>query len=121
MPVEHLRGKQTIELYFKSGDTFNLGRSAEADWVSCFFPRNERNDQRSKRLSRIHARLEFRDGQLWVHRAGSATLHIEGHEVGADPKGLGLREMDQIVLSEDYSLEIYYDISLQGTLRFVNG
>jgi hypothetical protein len=121
VPVEHLRGKPTIELYFKTGDTFSMGRSSEADWVSCFFPRNEKNDQRSKRLSKIHAQLEFREGKLWVHRAGSGALHIEGHEVGADPKGLGLREMDQIVLAEDYSLEIYYDISLHGTLRFVNG
>jgi hypothetical protein len=121
VPLEHLRGKASIELYFKSGETFFLGRSSEADWVSCFFPRSDKNDQRSKRLSKLHARLEFRGGKLWLRRAGSAALHIGGHEVGADPTGLGLREQDQIVLSEDYALEIFYDISLQGTLHFTNG
>jgi hypothetical protein len=120
VPVEQLRGRPPTELYLKTGPVFSLGRSPEADWITCFFPRNEKNDIRSKRLSKIHARIEYRDGQLWAYRTGGHTVHIGAHAIGDDPAGASLRERDKLVLAEDYALEIYYDISLQGTLEFTN-
>jgi hypothetical protein len=121
VPVEMLRGGPPLELYLKTGNVFTLGRSPEVDWITAFFPRNEKNDLRSKRLSKQHAWIEYRDGQLWVHRWGGAEVHIGAREVGTDPGGALLRESDRLLLSEDYALQIYYDISLQNTLRFANG
>jgi hypothetical protein len=121
VPVEQLRGKPPLELYLKTGTSFSLGRSPEADWIACFFPRNEKNDQRSRRLSKVHARIEYREGQLWAHRASTSALHIGKQEVGNNPAGAALRERDQLILAEDYTVEVYYDISLQGTLEFANG
>ena len=122
VPVEQLRGRPPLELYLKTGVEFSLGRSPEADWIACFFPRNEKNDLRSRRLSKVHARIEYRDGQLWAHRVSSSGVHIGNREVGNDPAGVALRERDQLILAEDYTcMEVYYDISLQGTLHFANG
>jgi hypothetical protein len=121
VPVEQLRGRPPLELYLKTGAVFSLGRSPEADWIACFFPRNEKNDLRSRRLSKVHARIEYREGQLWAHRATTSALHIGNRDVGNDPAGAALRERDQLVLAEDYAIEVYYDISLQGTLQFANG
>jgi hypothetical protein len=121
VPVEQLRGRPPLELYLKSGSNFSLGRSPEADWITCFFPRNEKNDLRSRRLSKVHTRIEYKDGQLWAHRVSSSGLHIGNREVGNDPAGATLRERDQLILAEDYTIEIYFDISLQGTLQFANG
>ena len=121
VPVEILRGRPPLELLLKSAANFTLGRSPEADWITAFFPRSDKNDLRSKRLSKLHARIEYRDGQLWAHRAGSGAVHIGAKEISHDPAGTLLRERDRLVLAEDYSLEIYYDISLQGTLQFANG
>lgn len=121
VPVEMLRGRPPLEVYLKSGATFTLGRSPEADWITAFFPRSEKNDLRSKRLSKLHAWLEYRDGQLWAHCARGHTIHIGAREIGSDPAGASLRERDKLLLAEDYALEVYYDISLQGSLQFTNG
>jgi hypothetical protein len=121
VPIEQLRAREAIELYFKCGSNFSLGRSPEADWVTCFFPRNEKNDQRSRRLSKVHARIDFRNNRLWIHRTGGAALHVAGSEVGPEPAQATLTDRDQILLAEDYGLNLYYDVSLQGTLLFANG
>jgi hypothetical protein len=121
VPVEQLRGRPPLEIYLKTGASFSLGRSPEADWITCFFPRNEKNDLRSRRLSKVHARIEYRDAQLFAHRISRSAVHIGNREVGNDPSGVPLRERDQLILAEDYAIEVYYDISLQGTLHFANG
>jgi hypothetical protein len=121
IPIEVLRGKPPLELYLKTGDEFTLGRSPDADLITAFFPRNEKNDLRSRRLSKIHARLTHHDNQLWAHRQGNSAVQIGQHPIGDDPQGEKLRERDQLVLAEDYALEIFYDITLQNTLRFANG
>jgi hypothetical protein len=120
-PVEHLRGREMVEIYLKTAPTFLIGRSpVEADWVSCFFPRSEKNDLRSMRLSKVHARLEIHEQKLWLYRAGAGTLHLGGKEM-TDYAGQMLAEGLLIRLAEDYTLETYFDASLQSTLRFENG
>jgi hypothetical protein len=120
-PVEHLRGKEMVEIYVKTASTFLIGRSpVEADWVACFFPRSEKNDLRSMRLSKVHARLEMHDQKLWLYRAGAGTVHLGGKEM-TDYAGQVLAEGLMIRLAEDYTLETYFDASLQSTLRFENG
>jgi len=121
VPVEHLRGKESPELYFKSGPSFTLGRSPEADWVTCFFPRSEKNDQRSKRISKIHARIEFHDERLWIYRTGSAALHVNDYEIGPEPARASVADRDRIVVAEDYGVNLHYDVSLQGAFKFANG
>jgi hypothetical protein len=121
VPVEVLRGKPPLELYLTTADEFSFGRSAEADFITAFFPRNEKNDLRSRRLSKIHARIAYRDSGLWVHRKTGATVHIGPQPIGDDPAGYKLRERDQLILAEDFAVEIFYDISLQNTLEFING
>jgi hypothetical protein len=121
VPGEHLRGKEMVEIYLKTAPAFLIGRSpVEADWHACFFPRNEKNDLRSMRLSKVHARLEFRDEQLWVHRAGGGALHLGGEELTGNAGHL-LTEGKPLCLAEDYALEAFFDTSLQNTLRFENG
>jgi hypothetical protein len=120
-PAEHLRGKEMVEIYLKTARTFLIGRSpVEADWVACFFPRSEKNDLRSMRLSKVHARLEIHDQKLWLYRASGGMLHLGGREM-ADYAGQVLAEGLLIRLAEDYTLETYFDASLQSTLRFENG
>jgi len=120
-PVEHLRGKEMVEIYLKTAPTFLIGRSpVEADWVACFFPRSEKNDLRSMRLSKIHARLENRGEQLWLHRAGGGSVHLGGKELTGN-EGHVLGEGLLVRLAEDYTMETYFDSSLQSTLRLENG
>ena len=120
-PVEHLRGKEMVEIYLKTAPAFLIGRSpVEADWIACFFPRSEKNDLRSMRLSKIHARLEIHDQKLWLYRASGGTVHLGGQEM-TDHAGRLLAEGLLIRLAEDYTLETYFDASLQNTLRFENG
>ena len=121
VPEETLQGRPPLELYLKSGPEFTLGRSPEADLITFFFPRSEKNDLRSRRLSKIHARIAFRDGHLHVHPRGGATVRIGSRLLGDDPAGYPLRERDQLILADDFGLEIFYDISLQGSLNFMNG
>ena len=121
VPIEHLRGRDMVELYFRTAPTFLIGRSPlEVDWLACFFPRNEKNDLRSRRLSKVHARLECRDRQLELHRVGAGMLQIGGREVTREA-GQMLKEGQPICLAEDYILEAFFDSSLQNTLRFENG
>jgi hypothetical protein len=120
VPVEVLRGRPPLELYLTTRDDLTLGRSPEADLITAFFPRNEKNDLRSRRLSKIHARLVYQDNQLWVQRKAGSVVHIGAQQLGEDPAGYKLRERDKLVLAEDFALEIFFDISLQGTLKFTN-
>ncbi|MEJ0000422.1 MAG: FHA domain-containing protein [Verrucomicrobiota bacterium] len=120
VPVEILRGRPPLEIYLTTRSEFTLGRSPEADLITIFFPRNEKNDLRSRRLSKIHARVDYRDDLFWVHRKAGASVHIGQQAIGDDPGGYKLRERDQLILAEDFALEIFFDISLRGTLQFNN-
>jgi hypothetical protein len=119
VPVQTLRGR-ALEICIVRRDELTMGRSAEADLITAFFPRNEKNDLRSRRLSKVHARIEYRDNQLWVHRKPGATVHVGTQPVGDDPAGYKLRERDKLILADDYAMEIFFDISLQNTLNFTN-
>ena len=121
VPMEHLRCKEMVEIYLKTAPSFLIGRSpVEADWIACFFPRSEKNDLRSMRLSKIHARLEIHDQKLWLYRSSGGMVHLGGREM-TDFAGQMLAEGWLIRLAEDYTLETYFDASLQSTLRFENG
>jgi hypothetical protein len=119
-PVEFSGARQPLELHLTRVSQFTLGRSPEADLITVFLPRNEKNDIRSRRLSKIHAHIEYRDEQFWVHRRTGAAVHIGKNPVDDNPTGAKLRERDRLILAEDYTLEVFYDISLQSTLHFTN-
>jgi hypothetical protein len=118
VPVQNTGHVVALELYLKTGDEFTLGRSPEADLITAFFPRNEKNDARSRRLSKIHARIVFRDGHLCLLGKSGASLSVGADSLGTD--GRHLRERDKLVLADDYALEIFHDISLENTLLFTN-
>jgi hypothetical protein len=119
VPVQILRGR-ALELCVIRRDELTMGRSAEADMITAFFPRNEKNDLRSRRLSKVHASLQYKNNQLWAHRKPGATVHIGTQPLGDDPAGYKLREHDKLILADDYAMEIVFDISLHGTLNFTN-
>jgi hypothetical protein len=120
-PVEVLRGAPSLELFLKTGSDFTLGRSTEADWITAFFPRSEKNDLRSRRLSKLHVRLAHREGRLCAHRLGSGTLAVGQREAEAGGPGLPLGERETLLLAEDYRLELRADSSLHGTMHFAQG
>jgi hypothetical protein len=118
VPVQNKGDAVALELYLKTGDEFTLGRSPEADLITAFFPRSEKNDSRSRRLSKIHARIVFREGRLCLLGKTGASLSVGADSLGTD--GRHLRERDKLVLADDYALAVYHDISLENTLVFTN-
>jgi hypothetical protein len=82
---------------------FHLGRSREdADFLTWFWPRSRQNDERTKRLSKVHVST------------------FEGHPRSFTDDVLGQR--GTLILGHEYHIDVApFDSTLTGELRIANG
>ena len=109
-----------VELHFRTGTAYSIGRSPlEADWISVFFPRSELNDSRSKRISKVHARLEFRNNKFLLQCTGRGDVSLGPQKVSGEvvvsPQAPG-----SLVLAEDYALDLHFDRSITTRFQVTN-
>jgi hypothetical protein len=79
-PME--RNSATSEIRLVATPTFALGRSREeSDYLLWFWPRNEVNDQKTRRISKRHCVFTNRDGKLFVSITGANRTILDGREI----------------------------------------
>jgi hypothetical protein len=102
---------------------FNLGRSRDdADFLTWFWPRSRQNDERTKRLSKVHVTATRAGEKLVLRDARSANRStFEGHPLSfTDDDVLGQR--GTLILGHEYHIDVApFDSTLPGGLRIANG
>jgi ribosomal protein L40E len=102
---------------------FNLGRSRDdADFLTWFWPRSRQNDERTKRLSKVHVTATRAGEKLMLRDAGSANRStFEGHPLlFTDDDVLGQR--GTLILGHEYHVDVApFDSTLPAGLRIDNG
>jgi hypothetical protein len=103
-------------------DEFKLGRSRQdADFLTWFWPRSEENDDRTRRLSKVHVVAETHGDKLIVRDAGSANrATFEGHPLSENENDL-IDQRGTLILSHEYHLDVTpFESTLAGGLEIVN-
>ena len=102
---------------------FNLGRSRDdADFVTWFWPRSRQNDERTKRLSKVHVTATQAGEKLMLRDAGSANRStFEGHPLAfTDEDVLGQR--GTLILGNEYHGDVTpCESTLASELEVTNG
>ncbi|MEY2559844.1 MAG: hypothetical protein QOG51_259 [Verrucomicrobiota bacterium] len=102
---------------------FNLGRSRDdADFLTWFWPRSRQNDERTKRLSKVHVTATQAGEKLMLRDAGSANRStFEGHPLAFTDEDV-LDQRGTLVLGNEYHIDITpLDSTLTGELHVTNG
>ena len=114
---------EVCALHLVARAEFHLGRSREdADFLTWFWPRSRQNDERTKRLSKVHVTATRAGEQLMLRDAGSANRStFEGHPLSfTDDDVLGQR--GTLILGHEYHIDVApFDSTLTGELRIANG
>jgi len=109
-------------LHLVAREEFHLGRSREdADFLTWFWPRSPQNDERTKRLSKVHVSAARAGDKLVLRDAGSANRStFEGHPLSfTDDDVLGQR--GTLILGHEYHIDVApFDSTLTGELRIAN-
>ncbi|OYW73450.1 MAG: hypothetical protein B7Z37_21390 [Verrucomicrobia bacterium 12-59-8] len=85
-------------------DEVRIGRSATAHFVSQFFPRNPRNDERTRMLSREHVTLRREGANISLSDlSGTNQSFINGKPVESD---VSLRRSCRLTIAGEYDLDI---------------
>lgn len=109
-------------LHLVARPEFHLGRSRkDADFLTWFWPRSRQNDERTKRLSKVHVTATRAGEQLVLRDAGSANRStFEGHPLSfTDDDMLGQR--GTLILGHEYHIDVApFDSTLTGDLRIAN-
>ncbi|MEY2565002.1 MAG: hypothetical protein QOH88_3195 [Verrucomicrobiota bacterium] len=110
-------------IHLVAREEFHLGRSREdADFLTWFWPRSRQNDERTRRLSKVHVTATRAGEKLMLRDAGSANRStFEGHPLSlADDDVLGQR--GTLILGHEYHIDVApFDSTLTGKLRIANG
>ncbi len=85
---------------------FRIGRArGEADFVAWVLPRNEANDERSKRVSKVHVIAEVAGDGILVRDNESANGSVlDGHPL--DPVGVKAGQRDRLVLGGAVEIDL---------------
>ena len=112
-----------LAAYLVARPLFRLGRARkEVDLLTWFWPRDAEQDEKTKRLSKVHAIAELGPtGEIVVRDAGSANFtSFEGTALIGE-KSAPLDHRGVLVLGNDYQIEIVpHASSVSGGLRVVN-
>lgn len=115
--------REVRALHLVARPEFHLGRSREdADFLTWFWPRSPQNDERTKRLSKVHVTATRAGEDLVLRDAGSANRStFEGHPLSfTDDDVLGQR--GTLILGHEYHIDVApFDSTLTGDLRIANG
>lgn len=110
-------------LHLVAREEFHLGRSREdADFLTWFWPRSRQNDERTKRLSKVHVTLTRAGDKLMLRDAGSANRStFEGHALSFTDDDI-LDQRGTLILGHEYHIDVApFDSTLNGELRIANG
>jgi len=110
-------------LYLVARDEFHLGRSREdADFLTWFWPRSGQNDERTRRLSKVHVTATRAGDKLMLRDAGSANRStFEGHPLSFTDDDV-LAQRGTLILGHEYHIDVApFDSTLTGELRVANG
>jgi hypothetical protein len=104
-PVNEGAGQGGIRL--NARPRFVLGRSREeADFLTWFWPRNEVNDQKTRRLSKQHCVLELRGPRIFVRDQETSNGTSFAGEMLQGTEGEALESRTILKLAETYSLDV---------------
>lgn len=118
-PVRMPRGVHLV-----ARPVFRLGRSRkEVDFLTWFWPRDSEQDEKTKRLSKVHALAECDSGgEIRLRDTGSANFTSFENVALVGDKQATLDRRGQLVLGNDYQLEVVpHGSSVAAGLRVVNG
>lgn len=110
-------------LHLVAREEFHLGRSREdADFLTWFWPRSRQNDERTKRLSKVHVTATRAGERLRLRDAGSANRStFEGHPLTSTDDDV-LDQRGTLILGHEYHIDVApFDSTLTGELRIANG
>ena len=113
---------QVAAIHLVARDEFKLGRSRkDADFLTWFWPRSAENDERTRRLSKVHVVAETHGDKLVVRDAGSANrATFEGHPLSENENDL-IDQRGTLILSHEYHLDVTpFDSTLEGPLSIAN-
>ncbi len=87
--------------------SFNLGRSREeSDFLLWFWPRNEANDQKTRRISKKHCVLSARETKLYAGSGGGVNrITFNGQEI-TDAEGEPLGHRGILAFGGIYFLDV---------------
>src|SRR5437762_4143912 len=109
-------------IHLVARDEFKLGRSRQdAHFLTWFWPRSAENDERTRRLSKVHVVAETHGDKLVVRDAGSANrATFEGHPLSENENDL-IDQRGTLILSHEYHLDVTpFESTLQGPLQIAN-
>jgi hypothetical protein len=101
---------------------FNLGRSRDdADFLTWFWPRSRQNDERTKRLSKVHVTATRAGEKLVLRDAGSANRStFEGHPLSFTDDDV-LDQRGTLILGHEYHIDVTpFDSTVPDGLRIAN-
>lgn len=109
-------------IHLVARDEFKLGRSRQdADFLTWFWPRSAENDDRTRRLSKVHVVAETHGDKLIVRDAGSSNrATFEGHPLSENENDL-IDQRGTLILSHEYHLDVTpFESTLAGSLEIAN-
>ncbi|HEY4283970.1 MAG TPA: hypothetical protein VGM62_12965 [Chthoniobacterales bacterium] len=109
-------------IHLTARDEFKLGRnSKEVDFLTWFWPRSAENDDRTRRLSKVHVIAEVHGDKLVVRDAGSSNrATFEGHALSENENDL-IDQRGTLILGHEYHLDVTpFDSTLEGPLTITN-
>jgi hypothetical protein len=78
-------GSTAPEVRLVANPTFSLGRGREeSDYLLWFWPRSEGNDQKTRRISKMHCVFTARETKLYVGTTGTNRTIFDGREVNSN-------------------------------------
>jgi TIR domain len=101
---------------------FKLGRSRqEADFLTWYWPRSPEQDDRTRRLSKLHVIAEVDGDKVILRDAGSANrATFEGHLLSEEENDF-IDQRGTLILSHEYQLDVTpFASTLSGPLTIVN-
>ncbi len=110
-------------LHLVAREEFHLGRSREdADFLTWFWPRSRQNDERTKRLSKVHVSATRAGDKLMLRDNRSANRStFEGHPLSFEDDDV-LGQRGTLILGHEYHIDVApFDSTLTGELRIANG
>ncbi len=104
------RPDDTLTLISRS--IFRLGRSRQdADFVSWFWPRTKDNDEKTKRISKVHVVGEVSGEEVFFRDSGTSNgTTYNGVTLDAEP-GLQLDRRGILSLATEYTLDVLHSPS----------
>jgi hypothetical protein len=106
-PVDGTAATQNREIRLVARPSFCLGRAREeADFLTWFWPRNEANDQKTRRISKKHCILSVQDIKIRVRDNETSNHTALGGQELTSKDGEPLERRGILKIADVYSLDI---------------